>query len=88
MVAESTTLEAMKIWIAAIHICFVETYLRQPFHTDLQCQIQINIERGSPRMFASLDCMHWTWRNCPMVWQGQFQDKYVNGSVILEAFAN
>jgi hypothetical protein len=39
-------------------------------------------------MFASLDCMHWTWKNCPVAWQGQFQDKDKNRSVILEAIAD
>ena len=69
---ESTVLEAMKHWIAAIHACFGETYLRQPTRVDIEKQMRINSARGFPRMFTSLDCMHWTWKNCPVAWQGQF----------------
>ena len=65
---ESTVLEAMKRWVAAIHACFGETYLRQPTRVDIEKQMQINSARGFPRMFASLDCMHWTWKNCPVAW--------------------
>ena len=39
-------------------------------------------------MFASLDCMHWQWKICPVAWQGQFQDKDKKRSVILEAIAD
>ena len=63
---ESTVLEAMKRWVAVIHACFGETYLRQPMRVDIEKQMQINSARGFPGMFASLDCMHWTWKNCPV----------------------
>ena len=55
---ESTVLEAMKRWVAAIHACFSETYLRQPTCADIEKQMRINSVRGFPGMFASLDCMH------------------------------
>ena len=55
---------------------------------DIEKQMQINNARGFPGMFASLDCMHWTWKNCPVAWQGQFQDKDANRSVISEAVAD
>ena len=78
----------VKRWVAAIHACFGETYLQQPMHVDIEKQMRINSACGFPGMFASLDCMHWTWKNCPVAWQGQFQDKDANHSVILEAVAD
>lgn len=38
-------------------------------------------------MFGSLDCMHKKWKNCLVVWQGDFG--YCNGNkfIILEAMA-
>ena len=40
-------------------------------------------------MFASIDCMHWEWKNCPMAWKGQYKsgkEKYP--TVVLEAIAS
>ncbi|EEY59527.1 uncharacterized protein PITG_12093 [Phytophthora infestans T30-4] len=39
-------------------------------------------------MIGSLDCMHWTWKNCPTAWQGAFQGKEKCSTVILEAVAS
>jgi hypothetical protein len=87
-IGESTALEAMRWWVVAIRACFETEYLCQSTREDLQKQIQINTARGFLGMFGSLDCMYWTWKNCPVAWQGQFQDKDKNHSIILEAIAD
>jgi hypothetical protein len=85
---ESTAIEAMKRFTVAIRGSFSETFLCLPSQEDLQKQIQINTARGFPGMFGSIDCMHWVWKNCPIAWQGQFQDKDGARSVILEAITD
>jgi hypothetical protein len=39
-------------------------------------------------MFASINCMHYQWKNCVVAWQGQFQDKDGCRNIILEAIIN
>jgi hypothetical protein len=85
---ESTAIEAMKRFTVAIRGCFESHFLRLPTRADFQRQIEINTARGFPGMFGSLDYMHWTWKNCPIAWQGQFQDKDGLRSIILEAIAD
>jgi hypothetical protein len=85
---ESTAIEAMKRFTVAIRGCFESHFLRLPTRADFQRQIAINTARGFPGMFGSLDCMHWTWKNCPVAWQGQYQDKDGVRSIILEAIAD
>jgi hypothetical protein len=72
---ESTAIEAMKHFTIAIRKCFEGTFLWTPTRADFEKQVARNISSGFLGMFASLDCMHWTWKNCPVAWQGQFQDK-------------
>ena len=85
---ESISSECMKRFVLAIRGCFESAYLRQPTRQDFERQMAINKARGFPSMFGSLDCMHWNWKNCPVAWQGQFQDKDKNRSIILEAIAD
>ena len=85
---ESTAHESMKRFVKAVRVCSESTYLRQPTRQDFERQMAINEARGFPGMFGSIDCMHWIWKNCLVAWQGQFQDKDKNRSIILEAIAD
>ena len=39
-------------------------------------------------MFGSLDCMHWTWKNCPIAWGGAYAGRGKKPpTIILEAVA-
>lgn len=62
--------------------------MRQPTQADFEQQLAINAQRGFPGMFASLDCMHYEWKNCPVAWQGDFGDRDAKSSIILEAIAD
>ena len=50
-------------------------------------EMDINATRGFTGMLGSIDCTHWEWKNCPMPWAGQFQDRNGHRSVIAEAIA-
>ena len=79
---------ALKRFVWAIRAIYESTYLRQPTREDLEKQVAINTERGWPGIFAPLDCMHYEWKNCPLVWQRFLQDREGKNSIILEAIAN
>ena len=64
--SESTTMESKKCFCKAACIEFGAYQLRQPTRADLEEQMAINKEHGFSRMFASIDCMHYEWKNCPM----------------------
>jgi hypothetical protein len=87
-VSESTAMECLKRFCVAVRAVFGEYHLRQPTREDYEKQLQINSDRGFPGMFASLDCMHWEWKNCPVAWQGDFGDRDGKKSIILEAIAD
>ncbi len=80
--SESNALERLKRFVKAIRTCLESNYLKQPTLANVKKQMKINKERGFPCMFASIDCMHWSWKYCPMAWHGQFQDKEKTRSII------
>ena len=85
--ASSIAMLALKRFVWAIRAIYESTYLGQPTREDLEKQVAINTKRGWPSMFASLDCMHYEWKNCPLAWQGTFQDRESKNFTILEAIA-
>jgi hypothetical protein len=86
--SESTATESLKRFCLALRAEFEAYHLRQPSRDDFLKQLTVNANRGFPGMFASLDCMHYEWKNCPVAWQGDFGDRSGNKSIILEAVAN
>ena len=34
---------------------------------------------------GSIDCTHWQWKNCPIAWQGMYQDRKHKRSIVVEA---
>uniref|UniRef100_A0A453NUN3 Uncharacterized protein n=1 Tax=Aegilops tauschii subsp. strangulata TaxID=200361 RepID=A0A453NUN3_AEGTS len=36
-------------------------------------------------MLGSIDCMYWSWKNCPKAWHGQFHGQKKGFTIILEA---
>jgi hypothetical protein len=87
-ISETTTMECMKIFCVSIRAKFGDYHLRQSTRADFEKQFAINAVRGFPGMFASLDCMHYEWKNCPVAWQGDFGDRDGKKSIILEAIAD
>ncbi|XP_019172667.1 PREDICTED: uncharacterized protein LOC109168067 [Ipomoea nil] len=67
---------------------FGERYLRAPDANDVARLLQIGEKGGFPGMLGSLDYMHWTWKNCPTGWAGQYAGRSREPTIILEAVAD
>lgn len=85
---ESTALKSMKKFCAAVVEVFGEEYLRRPNEEDTERLLEENKKRGFPGMLGSLDCMHWTWKNCPTAYHGQYTGKEKKPTLILEAVSS
>jgi hypothetical protein len=64
--AESTTMKCLYRFVQAVRACFEYMYLRKPTQSDILEQMDVNESRGWLGMFASLDYMHYKWKNCPV----------------------
>jgi hypothetical protein len=88
-VAESTALECLEKFVEGVVKVFGGEYLRSPTVHDLERLLQIGESRGFPGNLGSIDCMHWPWENCPVVWKGQYTTgRYGVPTIILEAVAS
>jgi hypothetical protein len=85
---ESTTIMCVKRFAVAIVHIFVSTYLRGPNAEDTARLLEFNSNRGFPGMLGPIDCMHWSWKNCPAAWHGQFKGHKKDPTIILEAVAD
>lgn len=85
---ESTAIESLQRFTRSVVAKYGEEYLRAPTAADVQRLLTIGEARGFPGMLGSLDCMHWTWKNCPVAWQGQYSGKEKEPTIVLEAVAS
>ncbi|XP_071687517.1 uncharacterized protein [Rutidosis leptorrhynchoides] len=65
-------------------------YLRKPTGDEVRRLHAKHSEmNGFPGMLGSLDCMHWAWKNYPVVWQGHYTRTIHEGpTIFLEAVAS
>ncbi|KAL5767467.1 hypothetical protein ACOSQ2_014250 [Xanthoceras sorbifolium] len=75
-IGKSTTTESLK------------RFCLSPNANDVARLLQIGEKRGFPGMLGSLDCMHWSWKNCPTAWAGQYSGRRGSPTIILEAVAD
>ncbi|XP_068319632.1 uncharacterized protein [Pyrus communis] len=61
---KSTILESLMRFCSAIESFYTTEYLRRLTEMDLQRLLKKVEMRGFPGMIGSIDCMHWTWKNC------------------------
>jgi hypothetical protein len=87
-IGKNTSHECLKHLVKTIKEVFELKFFRQLTRTNLEKQMRVNADRRWLGMFASLDSMHYCWKNCHVAWQGSFIDKDGNKSIILEVIAN
>lgn len=87
-IGESTALLTLRKFCTGVIEVYGPEYLRPPTTQEVQKLLEENAKRGFPGMVASIDCMHWTWKNCPVALHGQYQGKEGKPTVVLEACAS
>ncbi|XP_048574564.1 uncharacterized protein LOC125555752 [Triticum urartu] len=85
---ESTNLASCKKFVIAICEISGDQYLRSPNEENTARLLAIGEQRGFPGILGSIDCMHWTWKNCPKKWHGMFKGHVNKPTMILEAVAS
>ena len=70
VMGESQAIKYVKRFAVAVVRVFGEEYLRAPNAQDTARLLEFNKARGFPGMLGSIDCMHWSWKNCPAAWHG------------------
>ncbi|XP_068337657.1 uncharacterized protein [Pyrus communis] len=72
---KSIVLESLMRFCSAIEAFYTNEYLRKPTPMDLRRLLRKGEMRDFPGMIGSIDCMHWTWKNCLSAWQGAYGDR-------------
>jgi hypothetical protein len=85
---ESTSILCVKRFAVVIVNIFGFTYLRAPNAQDTERLLEFNADRGFSGMLGSIGCMHWSWKNCPAAWHGQFKGYKKDPTIVLEAVAD
>jgi len=87
-IGESTVLESLRRFVAAVVDIFEDEYLRSPNEVDTARLLALGEQKGFPGMLGSIDCMLWAWKNCPVALQGQYKGHVEKPTIILEAVAS
>ncbi|XP_070668905.1 uncharacterized protein [Malus domestica] len=85
---KTTVMESLMRFCSAIEALYTNEYLRTPTPRDMRRLLRKGEMRGFPGMIGSIDCMYWTWKNCPSAWQGAYGDIKCAKNIILETVAS
>uniref|UniRef100_A0A453CWJ5 Uncharacterized protein n=1 Tax=Aegilops tauschii subsp. strangulata TaxID=200361 RepID=A0A453CWJ5_AEGTS len=69
---ENQAIMCVKRFAVGIVQVFGPEYLRAPNAEDTARLLEMNKARGFLDMLGSIDCMNWSWKNCPKAWHGRF----------------
>ena len=61
---------------------------RCPTEKEKRCVYEAMQKRGFPGAFASWDCKHFNWKNCPVCLAGQYKGKEGSKTLILESICD
>ena len=64
-IGEDTTIDSVRRFAKLIVRVFGPEYLRAPNEEDTKKLMASNEIRRWPDMLGSIECLHWTWKNCP-----------------------
>jgi hypothetical protein len=87
-IGQDTTMESVRRFAKLVIRLYGDVYLQAPNEQDTKRLMEMNEKRGWPGMLGSLDCMHWTWKNCPKAWQGMYCGKSRDATIVLKAVAS
>jgi hypothetical protein len=85
---ESQAIMCVKRFAVAIVHVFGLEYLRGLNAEDTAGLLEMNKARGFLGVLGSIDCMHWSWKNCTKAWHGEFHGQKKGSTIILEAVAD
>ena len=85
---ESATSESLKLFCGLV-IEKLSGYLNKcPTSADKTRILELMERRGFPRCFASLNCKHYFWENCPVALAGQYKGKEGGKTMVMEAICD
>ncbi|CAL8170129.1 unnamed protein product [Prunus armeniaca] len=85
---KSTILKCLVRFYNAVENLYTREYLRKPTPRDLQRLLQKAEALGFLGLIGNINCMHWQWKNCPTTWQGDYENRNGQRSIILEVVAS
>jgi hypothetical protein len=87
-IGKYTTTDSVRRFAKMVISLYGDKYLRAPNEEDTKSLMEMNEKGGWPGMLGSIDCMHWTWKNCPKAWHGMYYGKSRDPTIVLEIVAS
>jgi hypothetical protein len=87
-IGQDTTMESVRRFSKMVMWLYGDWHLWAPNKQDTKRLMEMNEKRGWSGMLDSLECMHWTWKNCLKAWHGMYCSKSHDPTIVLEVVAS